>query len=100
MAACNGASANLARAFCDVPKRPKIVIGSSDARYPSDYVAAWSLLYRRFKRSGIRRGPAQEVLEEICAVVHRNFRYLRWDGRRERYLSYPGTGRRFDVIER
>ena len=100
MAACNGASSNLAKAFSNVPKRPKIIIGSTDERYPADYVAAWSLLYRRFKRSGINRDAAQEVLEQICAVVHKNFRYLRWDEERERYLRYPGMGQRFDVIER
>lgn len=100
MAACNGASSNLAKAFSNVPKRPKIIIGSTDARYPADYVAAWALLYRHFKRSGINRDAAQAVLEDICAVVHKNFRYLRWDENRERYLRYPGLGRRFDVIER
>jgi hypothetical protein len=100
MAACNGASSKLAKAFSNVPKRPKIIIGSTDERYPADYVAAWALLYRRFKRSGINRDAAQEVLEQICAVVHKNFRYFRWDEERERYLRYPGTGQRFDVIER
>ena len=100
MAACNGASSNLAKAFSNVPKRPKIIIGSTDERYPADYVAAWTLLYRRFKRSGISRDVAQKVLEQICAVVHRNFRYLRWDDERERYLRYPGTRQQFDVIER
>jgi hypothetical protein len=90
----------LAKAFSNVQKRPKIIIGSTDERYPADYVAAWTLLYRRFKRSGINRDAAQDVLEQICAVVHKNFRYFRWDEERERYLRYPGTGRRFDVIER
>lgn len=99
MAACNGASSKLAKAFASVPKRPKIIIGSTDERYPADYVAAWALLYRRFKRSGFKRDAAQEVLEQICAVVHENFRYFRWDDERERYLRYPGTGRQFDVIE-
>jgi hypothetical protein len=89
MAACNGASPNLAKAFSNVPKRPKIIIESTDERYPADYVAAWALLYRRFERSGINRDAAQEVLEQICAVVHENFRYFRWDEERERYLRYP-----------
>jgi hypothetical protein len=100
MATCNGASSGLARAFSRVDKRPNIIIGSTDERYPVDYVAAWALLYRRFKRSGINRDAAQRALEDICAVVHRNFRYLRWDDERERYLRYPGTGTRFDVMER
>lgn len=100
MAACNGASSNLAKAFSNVSKRPKIIIGSTDERHHADYVAAWALLYRRFKRSGIKRDAAQEVLGQICAVVHKNFRYLRWDEDRERYLRYPGVGRQFDVIER
>ena len=77
-----------------------MIIGSTDERYPADYVAAWALLYRRFKRKGIDIDAAQQVLEEICAVVHKNFRYLRWDDERERYLRYPGTDSRFDVIER
>ncbi|MBY0250376.1 MAG: hypothetical protein K2X54_03175, partial [Methylobacterium organophilum] len=64
------------------------------------YVAAWALLYRRFKRSGIDRDAAQQALEDICAVVHKDFRYLRWDDGRERYLRYPGLHARFDVIER
>jgi hypothetical protein len=98
--ACNGASSGLARAFSRVEKRPKIIIGSTDERYPADYVAAWALLYRSFKRAGIDRDAAQRVLEDICAVVHRNFRYLRWDDERERYLRYPGTDTRFDVMER
>jgi hypothetical protein len=100
MAACNGATSNLAKAFSNVPKRPKIIIGSTDERYPADYVAAWALLYRRFKHSGIKRDAAREVLQQICAVVHENFRYLRWDEKRGRYLRYPGTGQQFDVLER
>jgi hypothetical protein len=59
-----------------------------------------ALLYRRLKRKGMDIDATQEVLEDICAVVHRNFRYLRWDNERERYLRYPGTGARFDVVER
>lgn len=100
ISACNGASSGLARAFSGVDKRPKIIIGSTDKRYPSDYVAAWALLYRRFKRSGIDRDAAQRALGDICAVVHKNFRYLRWDDERDRYLRYPGTGTHFDVMER
>jgi hypothetical protein len=100
MSACCGASSALGRAFSKAEKRPSMIIGSTDKRYPADYVAAWALLYRRFKRKGIDIEAAQQVLEEICAVVHGNFRYLRWDDERERYLRYPGTDRHFDVIER
>lgn len=100
MSACNGASIGLAQAFTVAKKRPTIIIGSSDGRSPADYVAAWALLYRRFKRKGIKRNVAQQALEDIGAVVHRNFRYLRWDDKRARYLRYPGVGARFDVIER
>jgi hypothetical protein len=100
MSACNGASSQLAQAFAAVKKRPKIIIGSSDDRFPADYVAAWALLYRRFKRKGIKRRVAQRALADISAAVHKNFRYLRWDDERARYLRYPGTGARFDVIER
>jgi len=100
MSACNGASTRLAQAFAAARNRPKIIIGSSDERYPADYVAAWALLYRRFKRKGIKRGVAQRALADISAAVHKNFRYLRWDDGRKRYLRYPGTGARFDIIER
>lgn len=100
MSSCNGAAKGLGIAFTSVPRRPRIIIGSTDKRWPADYVAAWALLYRRFKRSGIKRATAQGALSDICAVVHKNFRYLRWDDDRERYLRFPGTGARFDVIER
>jgi len=100
MSACKGASSDLARAFATAKKRPKIIIGSSDSRSRADYVAAWALLYRHFKRNGIKRSVAKRALADIGAAVHRNFRYLRWDDRRARYLRYPGTGVRFDVIER
>lgn len=100
MSACNGASSGLARTFAAAKKRPKIIIGSSDDQFPADYVAAWALLYRHFKRKGIKRNVAQRALADISAVVHKNFRYLRWDDKRARYRRYPGPGARFDVIER
>ncbi|WLA63791.1 hypothetical protein [Bradyrhizobium diazoefficiens] len=100
MSACCGASSNLGRAFTRADKRPGMIIGSTDKRPHSDYVAAWALLYRRFRRKGIEKEQAQEVLEQICAAVHRNFRYLRWDEERERYLRYPGLDQRFEVVER
>ena len=100
MSACNGASSGLARAFAGVSKRPNIIIGSTDELYPSDYVAAWALLYRLFKRKGIDRDSAQRALGDICAVVHKSFRYLRWDDDRQSYRRYPGAGTLFDVIER
>jgi hypothetical protein len=100
MSACNGASAGLAEAFTSANSRPKLIIGSTDKRYPADYVAAWALLYRHFKTSGIDRAGAQAALKAICASVHRKFLYWRWDDERRRYLRYPGSGSRFDIVER
>lgn len=100
MSACCGASTALGDAFAAAGRRPKIILGSSDDRRPADYVAAWALLYRAFRAQGIRRRVAQEALAGICATVHHNFRYLRWDDDRERYLQYPGAGRLFEVTER
>ena len=39
------------------------------------------------------------VMAWICAAVNENFRYLRWDDDKERYLSYPGKGALFEVVE-
>jgi len=100
ISACNGASLGLARAFAKGKKRPNIIIGSTEELYPADYVAAWALLYRLFKREGIDRDSAQRALGDICAVVHESFRYLRWDDDRQSYRRYPGAGTLFDVIER
>jgi len=100
MSACCGAASGLGRAFAKAKKRPSIIIGSRDKRPPADYVAAWSLLYRAFRRSGIDQEVAQKVLEAICAVVHKNFRYLRWSEKKQRYLQYPGTGKRYRVRKR
>ena len=100
ISACNGTARGLARAFRAAGRRPKIIIGSSDGRYPADYVAAWAILYRRFKRGGIRRKVARRALADITAVVHPNFRYLRWDEGRQTYLHYPGISARFDVVKR
>ncbi len=97
MSACCGAASGIGKAFEKVEKRPKIIIGSTDERYIYDYVAAWALLYRSFKKSGITRDAAQKVLQEICAVVHENFRYLRWDDERSHYRTYPGTGAQYEV---
>jgi hypothetical protein len=98
MSACCGASSELGQAFQRVSKRPKIIIGSTDRRYPAEYVAAWALLYRHFC-SGITRKAAQKALRDICAVVHRNFRYLRWDDDRRRYRSFPGADKQYEVSE-
>jgi hypothetical protein len=99
MSACCGAASGLGQSFARVPIRPEIIIGSTDKRYPADYVAAWTLLYRRFKRSGINRDSAQRVLRDICAVVHKNFRYLRWDDDQDGYRHFPATGRQYEVSE-
>ena len=37
------------------------------------------------------------MLEDICAVVHKNFAYLHWDEERDCYVRYPDIGTRFDV---
>ncbi|TIU14432.1 MAG: hypothetical protein E5W40_06615, partial [Mesorhizobium sp.] len=42
MSTCCGASSGLGRAFSRSTNRPKLIIGSSDARYFDDYVAAWA----------------------------------------------------------
>jgi hypothetical protein len=99
MSACCGASSKLGSAFTKVRKRPQMIIGPTDKRPAADYVAAWSLLYRVCRREGIKKDPTQNVLHDICAVVHENFRYLRWDDERERYLRYPGKGVQFEVVE-
>ena len=99
MSACCGASDDLANAFAEAPLRPEIIIGSSDERYPTDYVAAWGLLYRRFDRSGITKQAAQRVLADICATVNPSFRYLRWDENAARYRKFPGGGRNYEVTE-
>jgi len=100
LAACKGASRGLVEAFAQAEKRPMIIVGSSDDRYPADYVAAWALLYRQFQRSGITRDTAQSALDSICAVVHKKFRYYRWDDSRNCYLLYPGQNTCFDIVKR
>jgi len=100
MSACCGAASGLGHAFAKAKKRPSIIIGSRDKRFAADYVAAWSLLYRAFKRSGIHQEVAQEVLEAICAVVDKNFRYLRWSDEKQRYLQYPSAGKLYEVREK
>lgn len=99
MSACAGASIALGQAFARAEKRPRIIIGSSDDRYPADYVAAWALLYRLFKQKGIKRSVAQRALADIGATVCPSFRYLRWNDERKRYLQYPGRNTRFEVVE-
>ncbi|MCF6125689.1 hypothetical protein EN962_03675 [Mesorhizobium sp. M7A.F.Ca.CA.001.09.2.1] len=102
MSTCCGASSGLGRAFSRSINRPKLIIGSSDARYFDDYVAAWALLYRRLNCKDIDIEAMQQVLDEICAVVDKSFRYLGWDDERERYVRYPHPRKRarFDVVER
>jgi hypothetical protein len=99
MSACCGASSKLASAFTEATKRPEMIIGSTDKRPAADYVAAWSLLYRVFRKKGIEKEPTHYVLQDICAVVNENFRYLRWDDERKRYLRYPGKATQFEVVE-
>jgi hypothetical protein len=99
MSACCGAATGLGKAFGGVSNRPKIIIGSTDPRPPADYVAAWGLLYRRFKRSGIHRDVAQAALRDICAVVHKHFRYLRWDENSDSYRHFPRVGTEYEVSE-
>jgi hypothetical protein len=99
MSACCGAARGLADAFKTVDYRPKIMFGSMDKRTYRDYALAWSILYNRFERHGVRRDIAQQALKEICAVVHKNFRYFRWDDNKKSYRHFPLAGVRYSVQE-
>jgi hypothetical protein len=100
MSSCRGAADGIKNAFENVPKRPTIIVGTTADKYPADYVAAWALLYRDFKRNGIDKGTAQEALKNICAVVDESFRYLRWDDTASKYLRFPGVRKKYEVIEK
>lgn len=100
MSSCCGASDDLADEFEKVRWRPKIIFGSTDKRAYNEYAVAWTILYDRFAKEGVDRDVAQEALRAISATVHRNFRYLRWDGNHLHYRHFPRTGRRYEVTEK
>ncbi len=99
MSSCCGAASGIGQAFAKVPQRPLIIFGSVDRRSYGEYATAWTLLYHRFKASGVTRGAAQVVLQQINAAVSRKFLYRRWDAEQKKYLSYPRRGVRYEVQE-
>jgi len=100
MSSCCGAADGLADEFEKAGSRPKIIFGSTDERTYNEYAVAWTILYNLFRTDGVHRDVAREALRAISAIVHRNFRYLRWNDGRKAYLEYPGEGRRYEVTER
>ena len=99
MSSCRGAATGIKDAFEKVQTRPTLIVGTTADKYPADYVAAWALLYRDFRRNGIEKGTAQEALKSICAVIDDSFRYFRWDDDAGKYLRFPKVGQRFEVVE-
>ncbi len=79
MSSCYGAADGLADEFEKVKSRPKIIFGSTDERDYNEYAVTWTILYNLFRTDGVHRVVAREALRAINAIVHRNFRYLRWD---------------------
>jgi hypothetical protein len=100
MSSCCGAADGLADEFEKVKSRPKIIFGSTDERDYNEYAVAWTILYNLFHTDGVHRDVAREALRATSAIVHQNFRYLRWHDSRHEYLQYPGEGRRFEVTEK
>jgi hypothetical protein len=100
MSSCWGAADGLADEFEKVRYRPNIIFGSTDPRYYNEYAVAWTILYNAFSNDGVHRTVAREALRAICAVAHRNFRYLRWHDEKKAYVQYPGEGRRYEIVER
>jgi hypothetical protein len=100
MSSCCAADYSLAETFCAVKARPNIIFGSTDDRYYNEYAVAWTILYNIFRNKGVERDVAQEALRYISAIVHPNFKYLRWDDDRQNYRGYPRAGQRFEVKER
>jgi hypothetical protein len=100
MSACCGATDDLADEFEKAASRPKIIFGSTDERGYGEYAVAWTILYKLFRTDGVHRDAARKALRAIRAIVHRNFRYLRWHDDRQTYLQYPGEGRRYEITEK
>jgi hypothetical protein len=100
MSSCCGATSGIEDAFEKIKSRPNIIFGSTSSRYYHDYVVAWAILYRRFKRKGVTRVVAQEALKDICAVVHPTFIYRRWDDDEDCYRHYPREGEYYEVAKR
>jgi hypothetical protein len=99
MSCCWGATERIAEAFEECKARPSMVVGTTTARYPHEYAVAWAMLYSKFQKDGVEKGNAQKAMKAVCAVVHKSFRYLRWDGKKKRYLHFPGAGKRYEVAE-
>jgi hypothetical protein len=100
MSSCCGASDGLRDEFEKIKFRPKIIFGSTDERGYNEYAVAWTILYDRFRTEGVDREVAREALRAICATVHANFRYLRWDDERQQYLRFPFKDRRYEIAEK
>ncbi len=99
MSSCCGADSEIGLEFAKGTPRPKIIFGSTDPRSYSQYAAAWTLLYRRFMLDGINRDAAQLALSQINAVVHKAFKYRRWDPQAKKYLVFPGKNQRYKIVE-
>ncbi|QEX15872.1 hypothetical protein FRZ44_11600 [Hypericibacter terrae] len=100
MSSCCGAADGLADEFEEAESQPEIIFGSTDERGYNEYAVAWAILYNLFEVDGVTRNAAREALRAINAIVHRNFRYLRWHDDRQEYVQYPGEGRQYEVTER
>jgi len=100
MSSCCGATDDLANEFEKIPYGPYIIFGSIDERNYNEYAVAWTILYNLFKTKGVHRDVAMEALRAIRAIVHNNFRYLRWKDDKKEYVQYPPEGRRFVVMEK
>lgn len=100
MSSCWGATDGIADEFEKVDHRPDIIFGSIDPRYYNEYAVAWTILYNAFQVDGVHRDVAREALKAICAVAHKNFRYLRYHDVKQAYVQYPGEGRRYEIVER
>lgn len=98
MSSCCGATDGLADEFEKVDSRPNIIFGSTDERYYNEYAVAWTILYDLFRKNGVRRDVARDALRAISAIVHPNFRYLRWHDDPKEYRHYPGIDQRYEII--
>ncbi len=97
MSSCCGATSGIRKAFSAKPHKPGIIFGSSDERSYGEYTVAWAILYRRFRKDGIDKDSAKQILKEIHAVVSAKFLYRRWSASRHEYLSYPGKGEKYSI---
>lgn len=100
MSVCFAASEKIDEAFeaKHVKYRPGFIFGSTDARNYHDYAAAWSILYRVFRKKNFDRGRAKMALRHVNAVVHEAFVYRRWDEDEKYYKHFPVEGKAFEVV--